>query len=112
MIDYTRFHAIITYLYEQEQFVDKFRNLLYEYDRREFVDPYCFNDNLLQEYLIDVLENMFNDDSHLIRYYIYELDFGADWRKNMVLDNDGNDIKLQTIKDLWDALQRNIDDNI
>ena len=112
MIDYTRFHAIIKYLCEQEHFVDKFRDLLYKYDRREFIDPHCFDDNVLQEYLIDVLENMFNDNSHLIRYYIYELDFGADWRKNMVLDNNGNDIRLQTIKDLWDALQRNINDNI
>lgn len=39
-----------------------------------------------------------------IDYFIYELDWGQDWKEGDVVDEDGNNIKLATLDDLWDYL--------
>lgn len=57
----------------------------------------------LEETLINVLEDCFNDDADFIGYFIYELEFGSKWEPGYVEDN-GKDIKTQTPEDLYDYL--------
>ena len=111
MINYCSFEKIINYFDEQINFENDFGNLLYKYDKREFIDPCCFEDTTANEYILFLLENIFHDVGHWISYFIYELDFGRDWKPGMVRDTLGNDIKLETIKDVWRLLQENMNDN-
>lgn len=54
---------------------------------------------------ITLLDKIFCDDSEypLIDYWVYELDFGKNWRPGCVTDN-GIDVKLETVSDLYDLL--------
>lgn len=111
MISYSRFAEIINYFEKEEQFADNFRNLLYKYDKREFIDPYCFENTTANEYIIFLLEHIFCDKSHWISYFIYDLDCGKGWKPGTIIDSFGNDIKLKTVQDLWKLLQENMNDN-
>lgn len=42
-----------------------------------------------------------------ISYWMWELDFGKKYYDGSVTDQDGEPIKLETIKDLWDMLEKN-----
>jgi hypothetical protein len=65
--------------------------------------PIMFTDEIVDS-LIDMLEEYFEDEDEWISYWVYELDFGSKWEKGMVLDENGQDIKLQTIEDLYNIL--------
>ena len=57
-------------------------------------------------HLFTLLEQCMGDtENGWISYFCYELDFGRDWKPGMITDIDGNDIKLQTIKNLFDYIQ-------
>ena len=53
--------------------------------------------------LTKILVDATNDTSDWISYFIYELNFGKDWKDGMIKEN-GKDIKLQTTEDLWNLL--------
>ena len=57
----------------------------------------------LENTLINVLIETFNDEEDMIGYYIYELEFGEKWEPGRIKDND-KDIKMQTPEDLYDYL--------
>lgn len=39
-----------------------------------------------------------------ISYFVYELDFGRNYKDGCIKDKDGNNIKLETPEDLWNVL--------
>lgn len=54
-------------------------------------------------------ENMLTDimgdvESGWIGYWLYELECGKRWKPGAVEDEDGKEVKLQTIQDLWNVL--------
>lgn len=54
---------------------------------------------------IKLLSMLCNDQcGDMISYFCYDLDFGSKWKKGMILDKDGQDIKLATVDDLYDYL--------
>lgn len=58
--------------------------------------------------MIEMLELIMSDTrNHWISYYIYDLNFGERWEPGMI-KNDDEDIRLQTISDLWYLLLREI----
>ena len=57
----------------------------------------------LEDELVDVLVDIY--ESKDIIYFIYELDFGKDWKPGMVIDN-GEDIDLSTVEKLYDYITR------
>lgn len=60
--------------------------------------------NFIQE-LVYTKEELKNyGDYNDISYYMWELNFGKDWKKGMVLDKDNNDIPLKDSNDLWNTL--------
>lgn len=63
----------------------------------------------VEETLIDVLSEAFNDKDEDISYFIYELDFGKDWKPGTITTDNGEDIKMQTAEDLYDYLVSNLD---
>lgn len=50
---------------------------------------------------IRMLEILCDDDSEMISYWAWELDFGRKWKPGCVTDSDGTDIKLETAEDLY-----------
>ena len=57
--------------------------------------------------VVDLLKTITKDDCDNIGYYIYELEWGKDWKKGMITDADGSDIKMKTLSDLYVQLQEN-----
>ena len=44
------------------------------------------------------------DKNDWIEYFCLDLSFGDKWKEGMVLDENGNNIKLKTFEDLYDLL--------
>ena len=63
-----------------------------------------FSNPRIEQDLVDVLEDMFKDESHWISYFIYDLQCGVDWHEGMIIDKNGNDIPLGNAYDLWNLL--------
>ena len=57
-----------------------------------------------EDLLVNILEDAMEDTFHNISYWIYELNMGKNWKKGMITDKDGKDIKLKTINDLYKEL--------
>lgn len=54
-------------------------------------------ENMLTEIMGDV-------ESGWIGYWLYELECGKRWEPGSVEDDDGKEVKLETIQDLWNVL--------
>lgn len=52
---------------------------------------------------IATLETLCNND--IISYFIWDLEWGKNWKHGCVTDKNGNDIKLQTLNDLWKYIE-------
>lgn len=63
-----------------------------------------YDNELIIDQTIKVLAELTGDECDLIGYYIWELDFGDEWKDGAVTFQ-GKDIKLQTPTDLWQLLQ-------
>lgn len=54
---------------------------------------------------VKLLQILTKDEGDWIGYYVYELDFGRNYKPGDVKDDKGNNIPLQTTEDLWNILQ-------
>ena len=70
------------------------------YDATELVDV-----------TVDLLQRAMRDKNDWIIYWMYELDFGKDYRPGCVTAEDGSDIPLQTFDDVYDVLASEYDEN-
>jgi hypothetical protein len=57
-----------------------------------------------EDLLVNILKDAMDDDFDNIIYWIYDLELGTKWKKGMITDKDGKDIKLKTINDLYKEL--------
>ena len=55
------------------------------------------------ETMIEVLSEIFRDDDDWIDYFVYELNFGREWKPGVV-KVDGTDVRLADTKDLYNLL--------
>ena len=55
--------------------------------------------------LASLLERAMNDTKGLITYFMYDLNWGQAWKKGVVTHR-GEDVRLQTIADLWNLLEK------
>ena len=64
-----------------------------------------YRDTPSVDMMVMLLDRIFCDDSDYPRidYWIYELDFGKNWKPGTVTNN-GVDIRLETVSDLYDVL--------
>ena len=51
------------------------------------------------------LKTQFNDEFDWISYWMWELNFGENWKPGTITEN-GKDIPLKTIDDLWNLLTK------
>ena len=58
--------------------------------------------------ILSLMEFIFNDKEEWISYWIYELDWGKEYEDGIIKDKNGLSIKLQTAKDLYNVLLKNM----
>lgn len=108
MISKEKFFEILDYIQEIDMFENNLKKVFRNSKRAtDYMDAAMFTDIYMIEYIIDLLEDEFNDTNHWISYWIYELDFGKLWSSGMIIDKDERDIKLQTKEDLYNFLIKN-----
>jgi hypothetical protein len=61
--------------------------------------------------LINLLTEVFDDESGWIGYWIYDLDFGTKWKEGAVTVED-IDVKMKTVEDLYKVLIDNNDTQV
>lgn len=104
ILSYDEFNKVMTGIVNEIRFQDK----IYDAVRGVGVDGEYFRNTPTIDTTLMLLNRIFKDDSEypLIDYWVYELDCGNGWTKNSITDDDGNDIPLGTISDLYDELTR------
>lgn len=96
------FVKVINAIQEYNKKIDAIQTVL-----EENCDDAIFWPPSLQNDLINILKDAFNDDDDyygMIEYFIYDLEFGKQWRTGVVTDENNKDIKMQTPEELYDYL--------
>ena len=109
MIDKVKFVDIINDLMEVNDFVNETNDKAKRLNDAIISD--FFNAQSLsishENIVVELLKNMFNDsDSDLIGLWIYELDYGRNFKMGDLIDN-GVEIDLSTPEKLYDYLKEN-----
>lgn len=104
IISKDKFVEIINRLKNYNNLQDKINDLFKEnIDNKEMdfmnAGSICIGHGSVVVYL---LENMFNTD--MISYWIYELDYGKEYKDGYVQDGEGNNIDISTVEKLYDYL--------
>lgn len=81
-------------------------------EMNELFDKYQTDGNIYPpmctESVIDLLEFIFDDKNHWISYWVWELEFGKRYEDGKIKDENGEDIPLRSVEDLYDLLIRNM----
>ena len=82
---------------------DQINNLVRDVDDLEGYHSYTW----LQDDVLGLLEEIMDDtQDSLIGYFVYELNFGREYRDGCIEDADGTPIKITTPEELYDELER------
>ena len=108
MINKNEFVKILDRLKATEDTANKVNEIIRESKNCEISDFTCSASLMIchADIVIRLLENMFNDKSGDICYFIYELDYGRKYKKGMITEADGTDIDFSTVEKLYDYLMR------
>lgn len=101
MIEFEKFERYLLELKELERLESKINDSLRE------LSPDFGGFSMLRatELILELLKDVTNDNADWISYYIYELDWGKEWKEGTITDTiTGKDIKLESIKDLYDLI--------
>ena len=105
MITKEQFVKIINKLKEADDFVTRTNE-----DARKLNDAIIsefFNASSLsishESIVLELLENMFND-TEILSWWLYELDYGRKFKMGYIQDENGQDINLSTAEKLYDFL--------
>ena len=104
LITFEEFSKHIDKIKKITELRDKVDSLFSEYARDEKTIAEMYFPTLDAE-SAELLAIVSGDNDGWIDYWIWELNCGADWTKGCVTDKEGNDIKLETVKDLWNAIK-------
>lgn len=104
LLSYDEFNMVMTGIVNEIRFQDK----IYDAVRSVGADGEYFRNTPTVDTTLMLLNRIFKDDSEypLIDYWVYELDCGDNWTSGTVTDDDGHEVKLRTISDLYDELTR------
>lgn len=104
ILTYDEFEKVLTGVVNEIRFQDKIYNAF----RGAGIDGDYFRNMPTLDTTLMLLNRIFKDDSEypLIDYWVFELDCGEDWKPNSVTGDDGSNIPLKTISNLYDELVR------
>ena len=66
----------------------------------------CLIHNKTITLLEDLLKKLVNDKYDYISYYLWELDFGKEYKDGVITEADGSIIKLSNPEELYDLIMR------
>lgn len=105
MITKEQFVKIINKLKEVDDFVDRTNENARKLNDATISD--FFNASSLsishESIVLELLENMFND-TEILSWWLYELDYGRKFKMGYIQDENGQDINLSTAGKLYDFL--------
>lgn len=104
MIDKVKFVDIINDLMEVNDFVNETNDKAKRLKISDFFNAQSLSISH-ENIVVELLKNMFND-SDLIDWWIYELDYGRNFKMGDLIDN-GVEIDLSTPEKLYDYLKEN-----
>ena len=73
----------------------------------ENCDDAIFCPPSLETEMIQMLKDLFHDESSWIEYYIFDLDFGEKWEEGMITET-GKSVSMRTPEELYDILIQNL----
>lgn len=68
-----------------------------------------YDNSFITNQIIKILQITFKDKSKWVEYFIYDLNFGKDYKPGMVTEKDGENIELSTSENLYDLLISNLE---
>lgn len=104
MISKNKFVTIMNHLRNREDLAKDIMEVHLKYNIPvEEIKPNCPRDFGIEEFILELLEDMFKDSQGLIRTWCYETDFGRN-EATRAFFYDGNEIELVEAEDLYDLL--------
>lgn len=100
MISFEIFERFITLIKKQLEYDRKCTEAFSIILPSDYISGY---NNSIIDGTIKILEDMFNDKSGWISYYIWELEFGDKYVDGCITEK-GKNIKLKGIDDLWNII--------
>jgi len=95
---YENFKKYMEFVKYRREFLRGLENLMGDY----FGSWISLEGEYESKYL-DLLKDVFDDKEDWISYWVYELDFGKEAKKDTITDN-GKNIPIKTIKDLYNLI--------
>ena len=95
------FVYIVNKMYELYQEQEKFDDVLKMLDN-DFGG--CLIHNKTISLLEEILKKLVNDKYDYIGYYLWELDFGKEYKDGVITEDDGSIIKLSNPEELYDLI--------
>lgn len=80
---------------------------LNEFFKENHVDGYLYEPNCIEQAL-SLLGFIFDDKDQWIDYWVYELDFGRQYKEGTITDANGENIPLETVEELYELLVKNL----
>lgn len=105
-ISYIEFEKHITDIIRMIRLEDGINSLISNYNATQKQHTELSFPSLIDN-VVDLLIRLTDDESNWISYWIFELDCGEKYEPGCVTFNNEN-IKLKTIKDLWDLLNMEV----
>lgn len=104
IITYEEFESYINELKEIDEFQTQLDTLIRSYNKSGRGQAEYIYLPTLFDSVIELLQKATGDNSEYINFWIYELDFGREYKKGSVKHVNGENIALKTTKDLWNLL--------
>lgn len=116
LLPYEEFEKYMSLIKAMYKFDTELNKLCDKYTTDVTIDNFCYDEctlwfpSLNLSLCIELLEKLMHNNLETIQYFVYELDFGEKWKPGMVPDKEGNDVKLQTIEELYNLLLKEVEE--
>ena len=100
MLTFEEFNKHIQAIKAHEDFQDSLHKLTSSFNRKDESQVEILFPTLAVN-VAELLEKELGDTNEWVSYWIWELDFGKQYEPGCVTDENGDEIKLETVKDLY-----------
>lgn len=105
MLTYEEFKKHIDAMIDTAAFQDGIGDLVRAYNTKQNDQVSLLLPSLITN-VVELLERIMGDKYEWISYWVWELDFGKEYRAGCVTDKNGQDIKLESAHDLYRFLEQ------
>ena len=106
MLTKQQFTKHLTRLIELKKEEEKITNLMRKSKLKDDFNGSLFGISLYEDLSVKILADAMDDKNDWIGYWLYELEYGARYKKGFVTDKDDKEIKMKSISDLYKCLTK------